>query len=87
MTSVAGAQDSTEWMVAIDDAWRTPRLRREFECVCGFAPLSVGGAGEVADRRLGRTSSYREAFVLWATKVRGLEAVAPNLIKAKLAGH
>ncbi|WP_242152999.1 hypothetical protein [Sphingomonas sp. BAUL-RG-20F-R05-02] len=80
----AGA-GGTGWTVAIDDAWRTPRLRREFERSTGQAPLGVGDAVEGADRRTGRTSSYRDAFVLWVTSRRGLEAVAPASVRARLA--
>ena len=71
----------TGWVIAIDDAWRTPRVRREFEQSTGEAPLGVGEVVERADRQAGRTARYRDAFTLWVTRCGGLEDVAPASVR------
>lgn len=72
------------WMIAVDQAWRTPRVRREFEHSTGEPPLGIGEVVERADRQAGRTARYRDAFALWVTRRDGLEDVAPASIKDRL---
>jgi hypothetical protein len=73
-----------EWVVAIDDAWRTPRLRRAFERDCGFAPLVAGELAEGRNCRADVAARYRDAFALWVTREQGLEIFAPSDVKARL---
>jgi hypothetical protein len=76
--------DGIEWVVAIDDAWRTPRLRRAFEKDSGFAPLVAGELAAGRNQRANQAAAYRDAFALWVTQELGLQVFAPGALKAKL---
>lgn len=54
-----------ERMVELDDAWRTPRVRREFELDTGTPPLLSGQRQEMEQIESGTFDAYRDDFVRW----------------------
>ncbi len=79
------APTPVDWRILVDDAWRTPEFRREFELATGLDPLVGGRREQDLQDMSGYTARYRDAFVDWATARLGLNTVAPSSVRRRLA--
>lgn len=77
-------QRGRNWRVSLDQAWRSPAMRRTFESECGMAPLAETNAGMREQALSGHTERYQSEFRIWATRRLGLEMLAPTAIRKQL---
>ncbi|AUW60502.1 hypothetical protein C1T17_19880 (plasmid) [Sphingobium sp. SCG-1] len=73
------------WRLAVDRAWQSRKVRRQFEGENDLVPLAEDEAGRMSQVGTGYTKSYQDLFTLWATRNLGLEDQAPAPIRAQLS--
>lgn len=68
------------WRVALDRAWRSAAMRRQFEAECGFSELD-----QIADDDIesGEAAAYYSEFVPWAARKLGIEEQLPSYVLSK----
>lgn len=80
----APTRPQVSWRVSVDRAWRSAQLRRKFEAECGLDPLAENPTDQARQAYEGYTKAYEDRFLLWATKLLGLEQDAPGFIRKEL---
>ena len=83
--SASRANYRNSWRLAVDRAWQSSVVRRQFERENDLVPLASDEPGRVGQAGSGYAKSYQELFLLWATRHLGLEDQAPAPIRAQLS--
>lgn len=73
------------WRLAVDRAWQSGPIRRQFERENDLVPLADSEEARLGQVGSGYTQSYQEKFLLWATRHLGLERQAPAPIRSRLS--
>ena len=77
-------RDRREWRARVDDAWRTPAIRSEFEAENRLRPLGSLPETRDQDDASGYTRDYHDLFMAWATLRMGLEQIAPSPVRRRM---
>lgn len=75
------------WRVAVDRAWRSPELRREFEAESGLSPLAEYGARRSEQVERGHVVAYEEQFREWATKKLNLGSSSHDNVRGSIGAR
>ncbi len=72
------------WRVALDRAWRSAAMRRQFEAECGFSELDQPADDDIES---GKAAAYYSEFVPWAARKLGIEEQLPGYLSKAFVGR